>query len=112
MDKAIKQVHVYADPSEDNDDGKSSQKNPCPFNSSGSQSNTQNTQKKRKFNKTQTSMARRQSLSLGCLPKRILSVPRKRISCFLCLGDNPKKDCPTVKKAGPSKDKQVHMVQV
>ena len=46
LDKAIKQTHVYADPFEDNDDGKSSQKSLRPFNSSGSQSNTQNTQKK------------------------------------------------------------------
>ena len=28
------------------------------------------------------------------------------------MGKHPKKDCPNLKKAGPSKDKQVHMVQV
>ena len=27
------------------------------------------------------------------------------------MGDHPKKDCPTLKKKGPSKDKQVHTVQ-
>ena len=39
------------------------------------------------------------------LSKEDFEYTKKENLCFLCMGSHPKRDFPTLKKAGPQKDK-------
>ena len=74
--------------------------------------NKSNTHKKHINNNDTTMQGKKTKSTSRPLSKEDLEYGKKENLCFLWMGDHTKKDCHTLKKARPSKDKQVHTVQV
>ena len=98
LEEAIKQAHIYADPSDEHDTDKTqhSSYHTQPFHNSfkrktlhGTTTDTQESTKKSKS-------------SRGPLSPEEFERAKREHLCFLCLGTHPKKDCPKLKTAGPN----------
>ena len=74
--------------------------------------NKSNKNKKHKINNDPDMQGRKTIFFLKLLSKEDFERAKKENLFFLCMGDHPKKYCLTLKKAEPSKYKQVHTMQV
>ena len=102
LDEAIKQAHVFADPSDDHEHEKTKHK----FNRTHNTTYTKfSSNKKRKNNNDISDQAKKNKTSQKVLSKEDFEHAKKENLCFVCMGNHPKRDCPTLKKAGPNKDK-------
>ena len=74
--------------------------------------NESNTNKKCKNNNDTAMHGKKTKSTSRPLSKEDFEHTKKENLCFLYMGDHPKKDFPSLKKLGPSKDKKVHTMQV